>query len=102
MQSSYNVLIVDDDAEVRRSLVHLFERAKWQVNELSNAINGAKKIINISPDVVISDVKMPNISGLQLFENALQVQIVLPLYLSQHMLMWLWLLRRCKKVHIVF
>ena len=71
MQSSYNVLIVDDDAEVRRSLVHLFERAKWQVNELSNAINGAKKIINISPDVVISDVKMPNISGLQLFEECL-------------------------------
>ena len=71
MQPTYNVLIIDDDAEVRRSLVHLFERAKWQVNELPNAINGAKKIMSINPDVVISDVKMPSVSGLQLFEESL-------------------------------
>jgi DNA-binding NtrC family response regulator len=69
IQPTYSVLIIDDDAEVRRSLVHLFERAKWQVNELPNAINGAKKIININPDVVISDIRMPSVSGLQLFEE---------------------------------
>ena len=69
IQPTYSVLIIDDDAEVRRSLVHLFERAKWQVNELPNAFNGAKKIININPDVVISDIRMPSVGGLQLFEE---------------------------------
>ncbi len=67
MLSTYTVLIIDDDAEVRRSLVHLFERAKWQVTDLPNALNGAKKVIDINPDVVISDVKMPGVTGLQLF-----------------------------------
>ncbi len=71
MHSNYKVLIIDDDPEVRRSLVHLFERAKWQVSQLSNAVNGVKKIISINSDMVISDVKMPNVSGLQLFEESL-------------------------------
>ena len=66
---TYTVLIIDDDTELRRSLVHLFTRAKWHVNELPSAANGVKKIISINPDLVISDVKMPGISGLELFEQ---------------------------------
>lgn len=69
MAQTFSVLIIDDDAEVRRSLVHLFERAKWQVNALTNANDGIEKIAKIKPDLVISDVKMPGISGLKLFEN---------------------------------
>jgi len=85
MHSNYKVLIIDDDAEVRRSLVHLFERAKWQVSELSNALNGVKKIISINPDIVISDVKMPNVSGLQLFEETLASESCPPfIFVSAH------------------
>ena len=69
MFSAFSVLIIDDDAEVRQSLVHLFERASWKVSHLPNAVNGVKRINSSNPDVVISDVKMPGISGLQLFEG---------------------------------
>ena len=58
MHSNYKVLIIDDDAEVRRSLVHLFERAKWQVSELSNALNGVKKIISINT-VLLKNINNP-------------------------------------------
>jgi len=85
LHSTYSVLIIEDDAEVRRSLVHLFERAKWQVNELSNAVNGAKKILSLNPDVVISDVKMPGKSGLQLFEEILTSDQSVPfIFVSAH------------------
>jgi DNA-binding NtrC family response regulator len=82
---TYTVLIIDDDAEVRRSLVHLFERAKWQVSALPNAVNGAKKIISINPDVVISDVKMPGVSGLELFGEVLESKQSPPfIFVSAH------------------
>lgn len=85
MLSTYTVLIIDDDAEVRRSLVHLFERAKWQVTDLPNALNGAKKVIDINPDVVISDVKMPGVTGLQLFEEILTSDQPVPfIFISAH------------------
>jgi|TARA_B110000908_G_scaffold5444_1_gene6931 two-component system C4-dicarboxylate transport response regulator DctD len=81
----YTVLIIDDDAEVRRSLVHLFERAKWQVSDLPNAVDAAKKMIDINPDLVISDVKMPGISGLQLFEEVFQTDQSTPfIFVSAH------------------
>ena len=85
MHPHYKVLIIDDDAEFRRSLVHLFERAKWQVSELPNGLNGAKKITSINPDLVISDVKMPNVSGLQLFEETLAIEPCPPfIFVSAH------------------
>lgn len=83
--SIYSVLIIDDDAEVRRSLVHLFERAKWQVSDLPNAANATQKIIEVNADLVICDVKMPGISGLQLFEEHLQCDQSTPfIFVSAH------------------
>lgn len=85
MFSAFSVLIIDDDAEVRQSLVHLFERASWKVSHLPNAVNGVKRINSSNPDVVISDVKMPGISGLQLFEEALSSELSPPfIFVSAH------------------
>ncbi len=99
MFSALSVLIIDDDAEVRQSLVHLFERANWQVSHLSNAVNGVKRIISCNPDLVISDVKMPGISGLQLFEETLSSELSPPfIFVSA----WLWLCKPCSRALTVF
>lgn len=62
----YSILIVDDDKAMRHSLVTLLEAAGWQTEALSRAEAALDKLVEISPDVILSDVRMPGLSGLDL------------------------------------
>ena len=70
-ESRYHVLVVDDDREMRESLIHLLERAGWHVDAYAQAAGAIKTVRETSPDVVLSDVRMPGMSGLDLL-NAMQ------------------------------
>jgi len=63
---SLRILIVDDHEVVRRGLLALIAtQAGWEV--VGEAVNGpeaVKKVNQIKPDVVIMDVTMPVMSGL--------------------------------------
>ncbi|MEH6359832.1 MAG: response regulator, partial [Amylibacter sp.] len=67
--AGFHVLIIDDDKEMRQSLVHLLSRTGWQVSELSSAEKAEQKIADAMPDVILSDVRMPRRSGLDLLQN---------------------------------
>jgi len=67
--AGFHVLIIDDDKEMRQSLVHLLSRTGWQVSELSSAEKAEQKIADVMPDVILSDVRMPCRSGLDLLQN---------------------------------
>ncbi len=67
--TGFHVLIIDDDKEMRQSLVHLLSRTGWQVSELSSAEKAEQKIADAMPDVILSDVRMPRRSGLELLQN---------------------------------
>jgi CheY-like chemotaxis protein len=67
--AGYRVLIVDDDAALRRLLADAFERAGYEVTE---AVNGdqALKIAKKAPvDVLITDLLMPEKEGLELIRH---------------------------------
>ncbi|OUS03977.1 sigma-54-dependent Fis family transcriptional regulator [Rhodobacterales bacterium 52_120_T64] len=70
-ESRYHVLVVDDDREMRESLIHLLERAGWHVDAYAQAAGAIKAVRETNPDVVLSDVRMPGMSGLELL-NAMQ------------------------------
>ena len=69
----YRVLVVDDDREMRDSLSHLLGKAGWRVESLPSGEEAEARIAAMQPDVVLSDVRMPGISGLDLLRSLVAV-----------------------------
>jgi DNA-binding NtrC family response regulator len=69
MPERFRALIVDDDAEMRQSLAILLERSDWAVDAISSATSALSRLDATAPDVVLSDVRMPGMSGLELLDE---------------------------------
>ena len=66
MKSQPHVLVVDDETNVRRVLGTLLEQAGCQVAEASSGEEALRRVRSLDPDLVISDLKMPGMDGLDL------------------------------------
>jgi two-component system, NtrC family, response regulator PilR len=65
-----NLLIVDDELSMRQFLTHLFQREGHTVRVAENG-RKAMELLRIQPsDVVVSDVKMPDMGGIELLRAA--------------------------------
>lgn len=58
------VLIVEDHKIVRRLVASLFERQGFEVSEAENGAQGVEKAERTNPDLVILDLTMPIMNGL--------------------------------------
>ena len=76
----FNILVVEDDKEMRLSLIELLESAGWQVSAVSRATQVEERMQEFSPSVILSDVRMPGMTGLELLAS-LDVQTSPPLVL---------------------
>jgi len=63
------VLIVDDDQQVRDLLVELLEHEGYAVASAPNGSLGQDLAVSFEPNLVISDVVMPVVDGLELCRN---------------------------------
>ena len=63
MKINKNVLIIDDDAHIRRVLELKLKNAGYQVTTAENGENGMKVINSQVPDAVITDIEMPKMDG---------------------------------------
>ena len=61
-----SVLVIDDD-EVFRHLVRIhLTNAGYKVETAEDAIEGGKALIERAPDLIICDINMPHLDGMQL------------------------------------
>lgn len=60
------VLIVDDDQKVRALLTELIENEGYEVMSAADGGSGLEAVNSFEPDVVISDVVMPVLDGIEL------------------------------------
>ncbi len=80
----YRLLIVDDESVIRNGLVSLIQ---WDsigftvVGEAANGLEAIDRIESLSPHVVITDVKMPGASGVELakyvHENKPDIKVII-------------------------
>jgi len=66
---SEKVLIVDDEKLVRWSLRQKCEEWGYQVSEAENGSDGLHLAHNESPDLVLLDVRLPDMNGLQVLQR---------------------------------
>ena len=80
MADKYSVLVIDDDPEMRDSLVHLLGSGGFDVRTLPRA-DQALNILGSQPvDVILCDVRMPGMTGLELL-SSLKDKTSIPLVL---------------------
>jgi DNA-binding response OmpR family regulator len=63
------ILIIDDEKAIARMLEKALSRAGFQVEIASDGTQGVEKYDGAHFDVVITDVKMPGLSGKQVTEH---------------------------------
>lgn len=59
------ILIVDDQKGVRRLLEELFKKDNWEVQVATDGKEAVEKADEFLPDIVLMDMKMPNMNGLE-------------------------------------
>lgn len=73
----YKVAIVDDEPMVCRSLAEKVDWAKWNCivcGTGANGLEGKELVRREQPDIVITDVKMPGMDGLELVDYIQRMQ----------------------------
>lgn len=59
------LLIVDDESSIRWIIKVAFEQENIQIFEASNGEEGVQTALQLSPDLIIMDFKLPGINGWQ-------------------------------------
>jgi two-component system response regulator MprA len=59
------VLVIEDDTSVRVALRRALMLGGWDVDEAENGSTGLYKALGTSPDVIVLDVGLPDLDGLQ-------------------------------------
>ncbi len=67
--ASKKILIVDDEPEMRIAITEALKREGYQTDSAENAPDALHRIEGEEFDLVISDVKMPKMSGQELLRE---------------------------------
>ncbi|MCB9219516.1 MAG: response regulator [Ignavibacteriales bacterium] len=74
------ILVVEDEESVRENLVELLTLENYECIEASDGLDALKKIKNNLPDLVISDILMPNLNGYEFYKliNSIESEKYIP------------------------
>jgi len=65
------ILVIDDERSIRNTLKEILEYEKFEVDVAEDGFDGLKKIEETNYDVVLCDIKMPKMDGVEVLEKIL-------------------------------
>src|SRR5258705_11789555 len=61
----HRILVVDDEESIRQLFGRLLQKAGYEVASAENGFDALLKLKEFSPEVIISDLNMPKMSGFE-------------------------------------
>ncbi len=81
MKPRLNVLIVDDDQRMTHTLADILRLEEYQVVEAASATTALEKVRSQPFDCVLTDIRMPEMNGVELHRQLRDIQPGLPVVL---------------------
>ncbi len=63
-----DILVIDDDPDARKPMVRVLERAGFMVAAVENGLAGLAKMQGRTFQVIVCDIRMPFLDGIQFYE----------------------------------
>lgn len=72
------ILIIDDEKSIRNALKDILTYEKFEVEEAADGAEGLKSAESVSYDLVLCDIKMPKMDGLEVLSKLQEIKPELP------------------------
>lgn len=77
--SHLSLLYIDDDSNIRQNAIEYFSRRFKSLLEATNGLEGYRMYEKYKPDIIITDIKMPYMNGLELAKKIRSVDKKTPI-----------------------
>ena len=74
-----NILIIDDEKAIRKTLGEILSYEGYKIDEAGDGEEGLKRFKEKSYDVVLCDIKMPKIDGIEFLDKASEINPDVPI-----------------------
>jgi two-component system chemotaxis response regulator CheY len=63
------ILVVDDSPTIRKLIGYILKKQEYMVSEAEDGIDAMEKLGNLEADLIIVDLNMPNMDGIQFVKS---------------------------------
>ena len=82
------VLVVDDEADARELITQVLSQAGYEVDDAADGFAALAKVSRYRPDVVLTDLRMPGMHGVDLLERIRRVHDDVPVIIATGLETW--------------
>src|ERR1700712_2066740 len=74
-----SILIIDDEKSIRKTLTEILSYEGYKIDEASDGEEGLKKFKEKNFDLVLCDIKMPKLDGIEFLEKVREINDEIPI-----------------------
>ena len=78
------ILIIDDEKSIRNTLREILEYEKFVIEEASEGAEGIELVKSKKYDIILCDIKMPKMDGIEVLENIMKLTDTPVIMISGH------------------
>lgn len=78
------ILVVDDDAHIREVVCFALKKSQFETIEAEDGLQALQSVADLTPDLVILDIEMPEMDGIEVCKKIRQQSSLPIFFLSSH------------------